>query len=58
MAKGFTTEQEMTGEHDGGDVKIGGKKRKLISSDGQPAKKKHHKRHGKKHAAHKKVAKK
>jgi hypothetical protein len=50
-------EQMMTGEHDGGDVKIGGKKRKLISKDGQPSKKKAKKKHHKK-ASHKKVSKK
>ena len=45
-------EQMLTGEHDGGDMKIGGKKRKLISKTGKPTKKKkkgkHHKKHGKK----------
>ncbi|CAN5951061.1 unnamed protein product [Sphagnum jensenii] len=50
MAKGY--EQEMTGEHDGGDMKIGGKKRKLISSDGKAKKRKAKK--GKKKAHHKK----
>jgi hypothetical protein len=47
------TEQMMTGEHDGGDMKIGGKKRKLISKTGKPAKKKKSKKRGKK--AHKKM---
>jgi hypothetical protein len=50
-------EQMMTGEHDGGDMKIGGKKRKLISATGQPAKKRSKKKHHKK-AHHKKVSKK
>lgn len=49
-------EQMMTGEHDGGDMLIGGKKRKLISATGKPAKKKS-KKHGKK-KAHKKAVKK
>lgn len=49
-------EQMMTGEHDGGDMKIGGKKRKLISANGE-AKKKRSKKHGKK-KHHKKVSKK
>lgn len=49
------TEQMMTGEHDGGDMKIGGKKRKLISKSGKTAKKKAKKHHKK---AHKKVARK
>jgi len=52
----MSIEQMMTGEHDGGDMKIGGKKRKLISATGQPAKKKSKKRHKKTH--HKKVSKK
>lgn len=51
------TEQMMTGEHDGGDMKIGGKKRKLISATGKPAKKKKAKKHHKK-SSHKKVTKK
>ncbi len=46
-------EQMLTGEHDGGDMKIGGKKRKLISATGQPTKNKTKKR-GKK--AHRKPA--
>lgn len=49
-------EEMMTGEKDGGDMKIGGKKRKLISATGKPSKKKGKKKHGKKH--HKKVSKK
>lgn len=49
-------EQMMTGEHDGGDMKIGGKKRKLVSATGKPAKKKSKKHHKKAH--HKKVSKK
>jgi hypothetical protein len=49
-------EQMLTGEHDGGDVKIGGKKRKLISATGKPAKKKSKKK-GHKKAHHKKVSK-
>lgn len=48
-------EQMMTGEHDGGDMKIGGKKRKLISAHGKATKKKSKKGH-KKHS--KKVSKK
>ena len=52
----FEKEQMMTGEHDGGDMLIGGKKRKKVSATGKPAKKKSKKRHGKKHC--KKVAKK
>jgi hypothetical protein len=50
------TEQMMTGEHDGGDMKIGGKKRKLISATGDAVKKKSKKKHHKK-AHHKKVSK-
>jgi hypothetical protein len=47
-------EEMMTGEKDGGDMKIGGKKRKLISAHGK-ATKKRGKKHGKnKH--HKKVS--
>jgi hypothetical protein len=49
-------EQMLTGEHDGGDMLIGGKKRKLISAHGKATKKKSKKRHGKKHG--KKVSKK
>ena len=49
-------EQMMTGEHDGGDMKIGGKKRKLISKTGKPSKKKAKKHHKK--SSHKKVTKK
>jgi len=49
-------EQMLTGEHDGGDMLIGGKKRKLISAHGKPAKKKSKKRGKKK--AHKKISKK
>ncbi len=41
-------EQMLTGEHDGGDMKIGGKTRKLISANGQPTKKSRKKRNGKK----------
>ncbi len=53
----FEKEQELTGEHDGGDVKIGGKKRKLVSATGKPTKKKSKKKHhGKK--SHKKALKK
>jgi len=48
-------EQELTGEHDGGDMKIGKKKRKLITKTGE-ATKKSKKRHKK--ANHKKVSKK
>lgn len=47
-------EQMMTGEHDGGDMEIGGKRRKLVSAHGN-AKKKHKKKHGKK-KHHKKVS--
>jgi len=50
-------EQMMTGEKDGGDMLIGGKKRKLISATGKPMKKKGKKKHGKK-KSHKKVPKK
>lgn len=50
-------EQMMTGEHDGGDMKIGGKKRKLISAHGNATKKKSKKKRHKK-AHHKKVSKK
>lgn len=50
-------EQMMTGEHDGGDMKIGGKKRKLISAHGKATKKKTKKK-GHKKANHKKVPKK
>lgn len=50
------TEQMLTGEHDGGDMKIGGKKRKLISAHGKATKKKSKKKHKKAH--HKKVSKK
>ncbi len=52
----FEKEQMMTGEKDGGDMLIGGKKRKLVSAHGKAVKKKakkHHKKHG-----HKKVTKK
>lgn len=49
-------EQMLTGEHDGGDMLIGGKKRKLISAHGNATKKKGKKRHKKAH--HKKVSKK
>lgn len=45
-------EQMMTGEHDGGDMKVGSKKRKLISATGKTTKKsrkKHHKKGHKKH---------
>jgi hypothetical protein len=48
----FGDEQEMTGEQDGGDVKIGGKRRKKISATGKATKKKSKKRSKK---AHKKV---
>ena len=51
----FGDEQQMTGEQDGGDVKIGGKKRKKVSATGKPSKKKSKKRSKK---AHKKVSKK
>lgn len=50
-------EQMLTGEKDGGDMKIGGKKRKLISSHGEAVKKKSKKKHHKK-AHHKKISKK
>lgn len=50
-------EQMLTGEHDGGDMLIGGKKRKLISATGKPAKRKKAKKHHKK-SSHKKVSKK
>lgn len=50
-------EQVLTGEHDGGDMLIGGKKRKLISKTGKPSKK-HRGKKGKKKAHHKKVSKK
>lgn len=50
-------EQMMTGEHDGGDMKIGGKKRKLVSAHGKATKKKSKKKSHKK-AHHKKVSKK
>ena len=46
-------EQELTGEHDGGDMKIGGKRRKKVSATGKPAKKKATKKHHKKHVARK-----
>jgi hypothetical protein len=52
----FEKEQMMTGEHDGGDMKIGGKKRKLISSDGKAKSrktKKHAKKSHRKHVARK-----
>lgn len=55
-SKGGSTEQMMTGEHDGGDMKIGGKKRKLVSAHGKAVKKKGKKHHKKAH--HKKVSKK
>ncbi len=45
----FGDEQQMTGEQDGGDVKIGGKKRKKVSATGKPAKKKSGKKRHKKH---------
>jgi hypothetical protein len=48
----FGDEQQMTGEQDGGDVKIGGKKRKKVSATGKATKKKSKKRSKK---AHKKV---
>ena len=51
----FGDEQQMTGEQDGGDMKIGGKKRKKVSATGNPSKKKSKKRSKK---AHKKVSKK
>jgi hypothetical protein len=51
----FGDEQQMTGEQDGGDMKIGGKKRKKVSATGKPSKKKSKKRSKK---AHKKVSKK
>lgn len=41
-------EQELTGEHDGGDMKIGGKKRKKVSATGKPTKKKKAKKKGSK----------
>lgn len=50
-------EQMMTGEHDGGDMKIGGKRRKLVSAHGNATKKKgkkHGKKHHKKHMSRKK----
>ena len=50
-------EQEMTGEHDGGDMKIGGKKRKKVSATGEATKKRSKKKHHKK-SGHKKVSKK
>jgi hypothetical protein len=51
----FGDEQQMTGEQNGGDVKIGGKRRKKVSATGKPfKKKKKSKKHGKKH--HKKVS--
>ena len=50
------TEEMMTGEHDGGDMKIGNKKRKLVSASGEPSKRKHKKGHKKAH--HKKSLKK
>jgi hypothetical protein len=46
----------LTGEHDGGDMKIGGKRRKKVSATGNATKRKS-KKHGKK-ASHKKVSKK
>jgi hypothetical protein len=42
-------EKMLTGEHDGGDVIIGGKRRKLISATGKASKKKSKKKHGKKY---------
>lgn len=50
-------EQMMTGEHDGGDMKIGKKRRKLISANGDATKKKSRKK-GKRKSSHKKVSKK
>jgi hypothetical protein len=52
----FGDEQEMTGEQDGGDMKIGGKKRKKVSATGKPSKKKKRSKKGSK-KAHKKVSK-
>ena len=52
----FGDEQQMTGEQDGGDVKIGGKKRKKVSATGKPSKKKKRSKKGSK-KAHKKVSK-
>lgn len=46
-------EQMLTGEHDGGDMLIGGKKRKLISAHGKATKKKSKKKGHKKHHAKK-----
>jgi hypothetical protein len=48
----FGDEQQMTGEQDGGDMKIGGKRRKKVSATGKATKKKSKKRSKK---AHKKV---
>lgn len=53
----FEKEEMMTGEHDGGDMEIGGKRRKKVSASGKPAKKKGHKK-GHKKPSHKKVSKK
>ena len=50
-------EQMLTGEKDGGDMLIGGKKRKLISAHGKATKHKNGKRKGSK-KSHKKVTKK
>lgn len=47
-------EQEMTGEHDGGDMKIGKKRRKKVSATG--AAKKHKAKKGHKKAHHKKMS--
>lgn len=52
----FGDEQEMTGEQDGGDMKIGGKKRKKVSATGKATKKKKRSKKGSK-KAHKKVSK-
>jgi hypothetical protein len=51
-------EKELTGEYDGGDMKIGKKKRKLISAQGEATKKKGKKHKKGKKAHHKKVSKK
>jgi len=49
-------EKMLTGEHDGGDMEIGGKKRKKVSATGKPMKKKA-KKHGKRKMHHKKASK-
>jgi len=53
----FGDEQEMTGEQDGGDMKIGGKRRKKVSASGKPSKKKSKKK-GRRKSSHKKASKK